>query len=139
MKRFLTAIVVAFGLTAASISVAQTTDQIMARRTKYFRQCMKTGDAALGVTGGILECNSKETARQNARLNQLYTAIMARSNPRQKAKLRTLERRWIVERGAYCQREADADGGGSLATIVYSYCFLDETIKRTIWLESYKG
>jgi len=138
MKRSLTAIVVAFGLTAASISAAQTTDQIMARHTKYFRQCMKTGDAALGVNGGILECNSKETARQNARLNQLYTAIMARSNPRQKAKLRTLERRWIIERDVHCQREAAPEEGGSMATIIYSYC-LDETIKRTIWLESYKG
>jgi len=139
MKRIVAGIVVAAGLIASPHAIAQTAEQVIARQSKTFRQCMKIGDAARGVTVGILDCNGAELDRQDARLNRLYNAIMARSNPRQKAKLRTLERRWIDERDAHCKRESAPEEGGTLASIIYSSCILDQTIKRTIWLEAYKG
>jgi uncharacterized protein YecT (DUF1311 family) len=52
--------------------------------------------------------------------------------------LRGLERIWIKQRDAKCQR-AIADEGGSMAGLIYSGCILDETIKRTIFLENYKS
>lgn len=118
---------------------AQTTAQVNARYTRDYDRCLKTGDAAKGVTSAMMDCIGLEVDRQDARLNQTYKTAMARLNPAGKTRLRTAQRGWIKQRDARCRREADAVGGGSMSGISYSSCILDETIKRTIWLEKYKG
>lgn len=137
--RMFTCIAVALGLTGAAAAVAQTKKQVETRYTNNYNRCMNTGAAANGVTSGIMDCNGLEIDRQDARLNQAYKMVMTRSNPQQKIVLRTSERQWITQRDARCKRAAASEEGGSLAGIIYSGCILDETIKRTIWLENYKG
>lgn len=116
---------------------AQSKAQVERRYSKDYKQCMATGDAANGVTAGIMDCNGSEIDRQDARLNQAYKMVMLRLSAGKKVELRGAERAWIGQRDARCNRAASVEEGGSLAQIIYSQCILDETIKRTMWLESY--
>lgn len=112
-----------------------------APRSGYSRdydQCMASGDAAQGVTAGILSCTGEEIDRQDARLNQAYVIVMHRLPPARKQALRDNERRWIAGRDAHCRREAAAETGGSLAGIVYDQCILGQTLARRLWLERYR-
>ena len=127
------------GLLCATAANAQTTKQIRARYSQDYKQCLATGDAANGVTIAIMDCNGFENDRQDARLNQAYRMVMARLSSQKKAVLRASERNWIVQRDLRCRRKSAVEEGGSLARIIYSDCFLEETIRRTIWLEFYKG
>ncbi len=130
---------VAIGLAGVVPAGAQTTAHINARYTRDYDRCLKAGDAAKGVTSAMMDCIGLEIDRQDARLNQTYKRVMARLNPAGKTSLRSAQRGWIKQRDARCRRESDANGGGTLSGITYASCILDETIKRTIWLERYKG
>jgi len=139
MKQIMTGIVLAVGLIASPPVAAQPEDPNEVHYTKAYRDCMKGEYAAMYVTSAVIDCNSAEIGRQDAKLNQIYKAVMARLNPRQKVKLRTLERRWVIDRDQHCRREAATEDGGSLGLIIESACMLSQTIDRTIWLEAYKG
>ncbi|PXA97302.1 hypothetical protein DMC47_14505 [Nostoc sp. 3335mG] len=116
----------------------QSRAEVDKRYTPAFNRCISSGDAAKGVTAGIMDCTGAENMRQDARLNQTYRTVMARLNPAQKTALRALQRDWIVQRDAGCRDDADVENGGSAAAINYSSCILDQTILRTIWLERYR-
>lgn len=124
-------------IVASSPALAQTKAEVEAAYSPSFNHCMESGDAAQGITSGIMDCNGTENTLQNARLNQAYKTVMARLSAPQQAKLRTSERDWIKRRDARCREAADEAGGGSASGIIYSSCFLDETIKRTLWLKAF--
>jgi uncharacterized protein YecT (DUF1311 family) len=129
---------VAIGLAGVAAAGAQTTTQINARYSHDYDRCLKTGDAAKGITSAMMDCIGLEIDRQDARLNQTYKRVMVRLNSAGKTGLRTVQRGWIKQRDSRCSRESDANGGGTLSGIIYASCILHETIKRTIWLERYK-
>jgi uncharacterized protein YecT (DUF1311 family) len=122
-------------LTATSAS-AQTQSQIEKRYSRVYAECM---DASGGVTSDMMDCNGSEIDIQDARLNQAYAMVMRPLTKPRKDTLRGLQRAWIKQRDAKCARASDVERGGSMAAIIYSGCILDETIKRTIILENYKG
>lgn len=115
---------------------AQSQSQVENRYSPDYDQCM---DDSQGVTVNMLDCIGAEIDQQDARLNQAYVMVMRPLPKAKKGVLRQLQRTWIKRHDAKCKRDADAEGGGSLAGIIYSSCFLDETIKRTIFLENYKA
>ncbi len=117
---------------------AQTRAEVEAAYTPAFDRCMTRGDAARGVTAGIMDCTGAENRQQDTRLNQTYRTVMARLNPTQKAVLRRSELDWIRRRNGQCHDAAADAGGGSASGIVYSSCVLDETVKRTLWLKAYR-
>lgn len=121
---------------SASSGIAQTQAQIERRNTQEYNQCM---DASEGVTVAMMDCIGAEIERQDARLNQAYVMVMRPLPRAKKDRLRGLQRAWIRQRDAKCSRAAAEDGGGSMAGITYAGCILDETIRRTIYLENYKG
>ena len=123
------------GQSARPLSEAQAN----ARRTPQFKRCMNSGDAARGVTMGMNNCLGAETKRQDAKLNATYRRIMARQSTRGKTRLQMLQRAWIPERDATCKRASDEARGGTLSTILFSDCIITETIRRTAWLERYRG
>ncbi len=129
-------IMVLVTIASACPAAAQTRPQIDAAYSPEFDHCMKSGDAARGVTVGIMDCTGAENILQDARLNQTYRDAMARRDARGKTALRAVQRDWIKRRDATCRNAADAAGGGSASGIVYSSCFLDETIRRTLWLKN---
>jgi uncharacterized protein YecT (DUF1311 family) len=116
----------------------RTTSAVEARYSAAYRNCLATGDAAKGVTSGMLDCNGAEIERQDARLNRTYRTVMARLAPPAQAKLRASERAWIGQRDRSCRRDAAVAEGGTLASVIYSGCILDRTIERTMWLERYR-
>lgn len=115
---------------------AQTQTQIEKRYSRDYTECM---DASGGVTADMMDCLGVEIDRQDARLNQAYVMVMGPLPKPRKDKLRGLQRTWIKQRDAKCARASAEAGGGTLSTIIYSSCILDETISRTIFLENYKG
>lgn len=118
---------------------AQSRAQVERRYSAEYDRCLNTGDAAQGVTSAMMSCTGLEIDRQDARLNQAYRMVMQRLRPNGKARLRTSERAWIARRDRGCRRSTDAIGGGSAAGLNYSGCILHETVKRTMWLENYRG
>lgn len=109
------------------------------RYTPAYKQCLNNGDAAQGVQYAMNDCANGEYERQDARLNQAYVMVMRRLAPPAKVKLRTLQRAWIKTRDGKCTAESAEYQGGSIAPMIYSLCLTDETIRRTLWLESYRG
>jgi uncharacterized protein YecT (DUF1311 family) len=131
-------IIVTATLSMASIPL-QAKSAVEARYSKEYNECMSSGDAANGVTSGVLDCIGAEIDRQDARLNQAYKMVMSRLNASRKTILRASERAWIGQRDARCRKASAPEKGGTLASIIYSGCILDETIKRIIFLEKYQG
>lgn len=85
------------------------------------------------------DCYGNEIGLQDARLNQAYVMIMRRLSPAKKSDLRTSERLWIRQRDIKCERHAAQEKGGTLYFVMLDACVLDETIKRTLFLENYNG
>jgi uncharacterized protein YecT (DUF1311 family) len=83
-------------------------------------------------------CYQAEGRRWDADLNATYQQVMARLSPHRQNDLRADERTWIAGRDAKCQRAGDAMGGGSGTGIAILSCTLDETIRRTLFLKSYR-
>ena len=98
-----------------------------------YRTCMASGEAASGVTVAVMSCTGDELARQDATLNQLYRAAMARLPPADGVALRTQERAWIKSRDAQCHQQMD-DAGGTLGAQIYAKCTLDQTVSRVATL-----
>lgn len=121
-------------LFADAPSHAQTRSEIEARHTPAYDRCMRSGDARRGVTSAILDCIGAEIDLQDRRLNTTYRTLLRRLSPQQGAALRRSERLWIAQRDARCERKSQAAEGGTLGSIIYSSCVLDETIGRTLWL-----
>ena len=119
----------------AASAPAQTQTQVEKRYTRGYSECMDTSG---GVTIEMLNCIAAEIDIQDARLNQAYVMVMRPLAKPRKNTLRGLQRTWIKQRDAKCARSI-ADEGGSMAGPIYSGCILDETIRRTIFLENYKG
>lgn len=120
----------------ATSAPAQTQTQIEKRYSRDYTQCM---DSSGGVTADMMDCLGTEIDSQDARLNQAYVMVMRPLPKPRKGKLRGLQRAWIKQRDAKCSRASAEEGGGSLSSIIYSSCILDETISRTIFLENYQG
>ena len=124
-----------FLITALIATSASAQTQVEKRYTRGYSECM---DESEGVTAEMMDCIGAEIAVQDARLNQSYVMVMRPLPKPRKDTLRGLQRTWIKQRDVKCQR-AIADEGGSMAGLIYAGCILDETIKRTIFLENYKG
>lgn len=106
------------------------------RYTSTYTNCL---DESEGITSNMMDCIGAEIDVQDARLNQAYVMVMRPLAKPRKDVLRGLQRAWIKQRDAKCQRAVGEEEGGSIAGIIYSSCILDETISRTIFLEKYKG
>ena len=126
-------------LSVAGAAGAQTQAQVERRYSAVYDRCLATGDAARGVTSAMMSCTGAEIERQDARLNQAYRMAMMRLTPAARTRLRASERRWIAQRDRGCRRSARTYEGGTAAGLNYSGCILDETVKRTMWLERYRG
>jgi uncharacterized protein YecT (DUF1311 family) len=106
--------------------------QIEARYTALYRSCL--ADPALNTIRHD-QCNAAEMARQDATLNATWKATLARLAPPRIAAVRQAERGWIAARKQHCDLAAKEGEGGTLATLLYGQCMIDETVRRTLWLE----
>ena len=90
------------------------------------------------TTYDMNNCAGDELSKQDGRLNQAYVMVMRSLPEAKKTNLRTLQRTWIKQRDAKCERERNQYGGGSMSTGAFLSCQIDETIKRVIYLENYR-
>jgi uncharacterized protein YecT (DUF1311 family) len=120
---------------AALPATAQNQTEVQKRYSAEFNACMDGPD--IGSNASMLACLNPELERQDAALNRRYQQVMATLTASQKAKLRTAQRAWIAYRDAWCLAQEDFDWG-TMSRIDQAYCELDETIERTIGLETYR-
>ena len=111
---------------------AKPTPAIDARYSAAYRACQN--DPA-STTYSLNMCQNAEMKRQDQAINLQWPQAMARVGKTRAPALRQAERKWIAAREAYCKGWADDYRGGTIAGVIYGGCYIDETIRRTIWLE----
>jgi uncharacterized protein YecT (DUF1311 family) len=119
-------------LVATSVS-AQTQGQIEKRYTASYKQCLTNSADAFET----YDCVETEYQVHDGRLNQSYVMVMKALVPAAKTRLRTSQRSWLKQRDVKCGEVARLHPV-DMDTWQMS-CLLDETIKRSIFLENYKG
>ena len=80
-------------------------------------------------------CDQAEMKQQDDALNRQWTKTIIHLSPTRIAALRAAERAWIKGRAAHCDAASNQYAGGTIMPLVYGSCYIDETIRRTIWLE----
>lgn len=113
-----------------------TPDQLEDYFTPTYHRCMSTGDAAQGVTAGMMDCLGLENDRQDAALNAAYKRALARQSRAGQAKLRVSQRAWLKQRDPICVRSMGGEKGGSMGGLIYSNCILQEQVRRKLWLNA---
>lgn len=133
MRRFTTLLLAVAALAAPSLGRADG-PAIDAQReySPAYARCLKTGDAAKGVTVAMASCVNLEWQRQDKRLNAAYGKVMGRLSPAAKQTLRNQQRLWIKRRDTEC---AANPTGGTIDMIERAQCRLDMTIERAAELE----
>jgi len=101
------------------------------RHTATFTKCQ---DQAVTTHSNEL-CFAEEFVRQDQMLNQTWREVVARAAPRFHKKLLSAQRKWAAQRDPFCRSKADEFRGGTIAPVVYTDCRVEQTIRRTIWLE----
>ena len=87
-----------------------------------------------GSTHGMTQCNRRELAVWDERLNRLYRATVGGGDKAAKAVQRA-ERAWLAWREAKCALPAIIEEGGSIAGPLESACLYRETARQALWLE----
>ncbi|RQW38953.1 lysozyme inhibitor LprI family protein [Novosphingobium sp. LASN5T] len=109
------------------------------RYSETYNRCMDTGDAAQGITSGMIACTEAERHFQDGKLNQAYKMVISRLPASRQDDLRRSERNWIKARDSICAKELTGEFvGGSMSHVTWLGCLMDETIKRTMALEQYR-
>ena len=80
---------------------------------------------------GFEVCEAQELSRQNAALTEAYRKAVARLSQEPQASLARSQRQWSVDSSKTCH----ATAADKAADQSYVGCMIDETIRRTIWLE----
>jgi uncharacterized protein YecT (DUF1311 family) len=106
--------------------------EIEARYTAAFKACLAPAFSNMDMQA----CDGDEMTRQDATLNAVWKSTLVRfQTPLRIAELRRAERMWIGGREKHCQK-ASREAEGTLSGVLYGQCMIDETIRRTIWLEN---
>jgi uncharacterized protein YecT (DUF1311 family) len=101
------------------------------RYTAQFQPCQ---DKAR-LTHSHEACFAAEFARQDKLLNRIWRKTLPRFDASSRAQLLAAQRKWVAKRDPFCSSEAERFSGGTIMTVVYLHCRVEETIKRTMWLE----
>ncbi len=97
---------------------------------KYSAEYDACVEKSEGITSNLNDCNNKELALQNARLNESYKAAMGALSDEQKTQLRDAQRLWVKYRDANCFMYYKFSGG-TMDQINGAGCMLTMTIDRT--------
>jgi uncharacterized protein YecT (DUF1311 family) len=125
---------VAILVAAASISSAHADPASVDRYySKTYSDCM---NAAGGSTMPMRDCIGAEHDDWDKDLNQVYQTRMASRPAAGQTQLRDDERAWLKTTKRKCDHAGDDEAGGTLQNVEIDQCYLDETIRRTIWLRA---
>jgi uncharacterized protein YecT (DUF1311 family) len=122
---------------AASIALATSGHAAPLKVDPYYSKTYTTClDAAGGSTMPMRDCIGAEHDSWDASLNKIYQALMASPDGPPKLQLRDEERAWIKRTAKTCDHAGDDEQGGSLQGVEIDMCYLDETIRRAVYLRS---
>jgi uncharacterized protein YecT (DUF1311 family) len=105
--------------------------KIDGRYTASLRACQKRAK----VTSQNADCFEAEFRRQDAKLNETWRTTLPRFAAASRQSLLAAQRKWVKERDPFCMKDADGFSGGTIVPVAYSYCRVELTIRRAIWLE----
>ncbi|PIB94781.1 hypothetical protein CSW62_20350 [Caulobacter sp. FWC2] len=77
-----------------------------------------------------VQCFAGSRVAEDARLNRVYKALMARLKPAQRLALRDEQRAWIKDRDAACLPYYDETQYGQQGKVDGEECIIDRTILR---------
>lgn len=87
-----------------------------------------------GSTIGISQCNARETSWWDGYLNDNYAALQESLSVEAFAELKKAQRAWIAFRDAECQFQYARWGYGTMRSIGFSSCMLNQTAERALSL-----
>jgi uncharacterized protein YecT (DUF1311 family) len=99
--------------------------------SKTYNDCMN--DAG-GSTMPMRDCMGAEHDSWDKVLNQVYQTLMASRSAAEKIELRDDERAWLKRTKHSCDHAGDDEAGGTLQGVEIDQCYLDETIRRAVYL-----
>jgi uncharacterized protein YecT (DUF1311 family) len=130
MKHLL-ATALAAALLGVGAAAAAQQPSVDAYYSKTFNDCM---NEAGGSTLPMRDCQDAEYQDWDKALNQVYQVLMSSRSPAEKIELRDDERAWLKRTKHTCDHAGDDNEGGSLQQIEIQGCYMDETIRRTVYL-----
>jgi|SRR5215510_6508498 len=86
-------------------------------------------------TAGMIDCNTREWAVWDERLNRAYNNALKGADPKLATALRQTQRAWLQWREQRCKLPAIENEGGSIVGPLYADCMLDATARQALWLE----
>ena len=136
MKRLAILLLVAVPLRAVASPATEVDAAVEARYSAEHGRCI---DAAAGRDFPVIDCDQRELEKQDQALNRIYRALLRRLPKRQAAQLRTSQRMWLRNGQEHCVGEVGLpfQQWGTLERVIYSGCYLERTIRRTVSLERY--
>ena len=87
-----------------------------------------------GSTHGMIDCNRRELAVWDERLNRFYRATLT-TGGKIAAAVQRAERAWLAWRDARCAIPGVAEEGGSIVGPLETDCLYRETARQALWLE----
>ena len=112
-------------------SVHATAPSVERYYSKTYNGCM---NEAAGSTLPIRQCMGAEHDDWDKQLNQVYQALIATRSGAAKTQLRDDERAWLRRTSHQCDHAGDDEAGGTLQNVEIDQCYLDETVRRTVYL-----
>ena len=103
--------------------------------SKTYNDCM---GAAGGATYPTIDCMASEHDAWDKEMNRLYLALFSSRSGPERIRLRDEQRAWLRRETARCDRAGDDEAGGSLQRVEINQCYLDETLRRTLYLRGLK-
>jgi uncharacterized protein YecT (DUF1311 family) len=116
------------GTAGAALAEPASVDRLY---SKAFNDCM---NEAGGSTMPTRDCMASEHDAWDRQLNEVYQALTASRTAAQKSQLRDDERGWLKRTKRQCDHAGDDEAGGTLQAVEIDQCYLDETIRRTVYL-----
>lgn len=86
-------------------------------------------------THGMIECNNREWAVWDERLNRTYSQSFDGAEPKLARALRETQRAWLQWREKSCKLPAIDNEGGSIVGPLYTGCMLHATARQALWLQ----
>lgn len=110
-------------------------DEVAARYSPDYARCMSHGEAAQGITSGLLNCKQDELSRRDAALNLAYGRLRQEATDAEgRGRLAKIEREWLSAKAAVCQSEMDDAGEGTASSVEWLDCQLRLTARREAFL-----
>jgi uncharacterized protein YecT (DUF1311 family) len=85
-------------------------------------------------TAGMIECNTREWAVWDERLNRSYNQTLKDADRKLATAVRQTQRAWLQWREKRCKLPEIENEGGSIIGPLYTDCMLDATARQALWL-----